>query len=130
MRRPSLILGLLGPLLLCACAPGQENGNLIYLQRTVIGFDAAASTAGNGGHILLGYDRQFVTIVPTRADGTAMSEVSCSEVRSKGLTDMTIEERLVTGQAAINYSGQFKADQAGTPFLGCFTGDTPVPGAE
>ncbi len=67
-------------LLATACNPS----NLYIAHDTVIGVNAAVNTERTSGRSVIGYDRDFVTVVPISvnvAEGKeAMAVLSCSEM--------------------------------------------------
>jgi hypothetical protein len=107
----------LGVLATAGCTT--EPTHLMHYQRTVMGFDAAVATQEASGHIILGYDRRMVSVVPkTTLSGKAqdaMSIISCTKAKS-GFTQVDFDERLATGEAAVNYAAGLKADPQSSSF--------------
>jgi hypothetical protein len=89
---------------LIACEPTQ----LYIAHNTVIGLDAAVSTEQTAGHLTIGYDRQFLALVPKsvpEAEGDAksreaMAALVCSELKVDGIFLTAYNEKLATGDAA------------------------------
>lgn len=112
MRRVTraVVLTLFG--LLQACA---NNTQLYTAQHTVVGVDASVSADMTKGHLLIGYDRNFVTITPRGVSGTqapdgtvrpaeeVMSALACSQLVVDGIFLTAYRERLATGNAAITF---------------------------
>ena len=105
--------------LVCLIGCSTEPTHLMHYQRTVIGFDAAVATQEASGHLILGYDRRMVAVVPkTTLEGQAvdaMSIISCTSART-GFRTVDFDERLATGEAAVNYAEGLVTDPQGTSF--------------
>ena len=89
--------------------------HLYIAHNTVVGVDAAVNTEQPRGHLLIGYDRQFVGYIPRSvrvesdtATGPekrdAMSAIACSRVEVTGLYLTQFTEYLATGPAAKRYA--------------------------
>ncbi len=110
---------------LTACATNSlAPSNLYTAHHTVVGVDAGVSTDMTQGHLLVGYDRRFATLAPRSApslsinqpngksDGQeVMSALSCSHLEIDGILLTRYQERLATGEAAVNFVKN--ADEAG-----------------
>jgi len=78
----------------------------------VVGLNAAMNTEQTAGHLKIGYDRTFVTVVPKsvplRGGGReAMAALSCSDLEVTGIFITGFREYLATGKAAMNYASLF-----------------------
>lgn len=123
---PQLRLGALGltALLVSACQPT----NLYVAHDTVVGVNAAVNTERTNGHLLIGYDRNFVTVIPKSvptADGgkEAMSALACSDIEVEGIFLSKFVESLATGQAAIALAKQRAEDpesESLDPIFDCY----------
>jgi len=121
MRTPILMTCLVTSFL-SACA---QTSHLAYYHKTVVGFNASASTQPTSGQILLGYDRRMIALVPkTQPDPgkpdayEAMSVISCVEARNRQVFSIDFEERLATGEAADNYAKNIERNKG--QFFRCF----------
>lgn len=118
---------------LCGCQPGQ----LYVAANTSIGVNASVNTARTAGHLQIGYDRQFATIVPRSVDLPAnatdtglatpsqgkeiMAVVSCSDVEIQGIFLTKFVESLATGRAARGFARRLADDQANAnSIFACF----------
>lgn len=115
------------PLTLCFTA-ACEPTNLYVAHQTVVGVNAAVNTEQTKGHLIVGYDRNFVTLVPKSvadpdnkstnvADGggkEAMSALSCSDLEVKGIYLTKFVEYLATGKAARTLAGEGRQSMKGT----------------
>lgn len=92
---------------LAAC----EANQLYVAHDTVIGINAAVNTQRTAGTLLIGYDRDFATLVPRSVEQVdesgnptgekdVMSSFSCSELKTSGIFLSAYRERLITGRAA------------------------------
>jgi len=84
---------------LCAgCLPASH---LVYVYEVAVGLDVACSTEGSG-HVVLGYDRDTFALVPQSEDGgKIMSLAAVSEVKASGLSEVTFNHFVATGDAAL-----------------------------
>ena len=93
---------------------GCEATNLHVVHHTVVGVNAAVSSDQTAGHVIVGYDRNFNTIIPksvkdSHGNGNeAMSALSCSEVEVDGIFLTKFQESLATGTAAIQFAQALK----------------------
>lgn len=102
---------------------------------TVLGVNARVSTDRQSGDLIIGYDRDFATIVPksvpvsdnghhSDAESTseesrdAMSALVCSEVRVSGIFLSGFTEAMATGEAAKKFAKQATAEEVGD-FFSC-----------
>jgi hypothetical protein len=100
--------------LLLAGLIGCSSSALYVANDTVIGINAAVNTQRTAGHIVVGYDRNFATLVPISVDdsGTsvaagrreAMSVISCSKLEIGNIFLKQFTENLLTGKAALKYA--------------------------
>jgi len=108
MRSHAWIAGLPALALLWGCEPTQ----LYVGATTVVGLNAAMNTEQTAGHLKIGYDRTFVTIVPKSVPAPeggreAMAALSCSDLEVTGIFITGFREYLATGRAAMNYAALF-----------------------
>lgn len=111
---------------LAGCADSRQ---LYIASRTVVGVNAAVNATQTAGHLLIGYDRVFVTNPPKSVtvpgkDGEreAMSVLSCSELVVDGIFLTGFREHLATGKAAIDFAAKIKDDAtAANDFFNCAT---------
>jgi len=106
-----LCLAALG--LTAACAPD----NLYVAHDTVVGVNARVSTDRQQGQLLVGYDRDFATIVPKSVDTgngsrDAMALLSCTELEVDGVYLSKYTDITASGAAAeaLGQSGNSGAD--------------------
>lgn len=112
--KPPVLLCLMLACLLAGCA---TPSHLVFHQSTSIGADASTNTNTGQVHFAVGYDRQTNTLIPktrtTNENGKpepeAMSVVSASEVKIKGLGLHEVTEQFATGKAARNLAQDPKA---------------------
>jgi hypothetical protein len=101
--------------LLSATISGCEATHLFVAHHTVVGVDAAIDTQMTRGHLVVGYDRNFLAIVPKTVETTtpgqrdAMSAIACNKVQVKGIVLTQFTEYLATGDAAKAYAEALKA---------------------
>jgi hypothetical protein len=100
-------VGLIAGLGLTACG----TANLYIAHDTVVGLNAVVDSQRTSGRLSIGYDRNFGTYVPAAVpaqDGSggkeAMSVVSCSELKVKGIWLSNFTEYLGTGEAAERFA--------------------------
>lgn len=118
-------------MLLCGCQPPT---NLYVAATTVVGVNAAVNTEQTAGHLKIGYDRDFVTVVPRSVavpghdqQREVMAALSCSEVEVTGIFLTGFKEYLATGQAARNYAQLYKIPSKPDPASAA--GGTTTPSA-
>lgn len=124
MLTRSVMLALLALPGLAACAPTQ----VYVVHRTVVGLDAATNLQQTNGHIILGYDRNFATIVPKSVPAEnggkeTMAVLSCSELEVSGIYLTGFTEHLATGQAARDFAKNLGDDTKTKGFFSCFKGN-------
>ncbi|MEP5730835.1 MAG: hypothetical protein ABJL67_15865 [Sulfitobacter sp.] len=90
-------------LLLCNCAPK----HLYVAHETVFGLNAKVNQGRQQGQLLLGYDRDFVTVIPTNvavpgkpSETDAMALVHCTRVEVEGIHLSGYSDFTATGDAA------------------------------
>jgi len=112
-------------LALAACADSNE---LYIVSRTVVGVNAAVNTAQTAGHLIVGYDRVFLTNPPKSVSPPngaadqrdAMAVLSCSELTVTGIYLTGFNEHLATGQVATDFAKNIKASpNSSDPFFQC-----------
>lgn len=105
---------------MCGCATPTPT-HLIFHQSTVLGVDASTSATQTGHtRIVVGYDRQTTAFIPKsrvdtnlnssasptpgaeRIENEAMSAVSLSTIKIRGIGQTEVHERFATGEAAKN----------------------------
>jgi hypothetical protein len=107
---------------------GCEANQLYLAYRTNVGINASVNPEMTEGSLVIGYRRNFATIVPkgvpmdgdaTRRD--AMSALVCSELVVKGIRLNSYIEYLATGDASKTFAQNLKggAGQA-DDFFGCY----------
>lgn len=98
MLRQQIALLVIVPAL-SACAAK----NLYVAHDTVIGVNGALNTNNGSGHLLVGYDRHFVGVIPKKGDsGEAMAVRACSTLKVKGIKLTRFDESLAIGAAALD----------------------------
>ena len=105
---------------------GCEATHLFVAHQTVVGVDAAVDTQMTKGHLVIGYDRNFVAIIPKSVDAgvsaqggpqrDAMSAVACHKVEVKGIALTQFTEYLATGEAAKTYAESLRRRTPGQLF--------------
>lgn len=102
---------------LAGCTPR----NLYVAHDTVLGVNASVNQARQKGQLVIGYDRDFATIIPTtvKIPGTenetdAMSLVNCTDLEIDGIFLNKYVDVIATGDAAVDLikSGNLDASQA------------------
>jgi len=87
--------------ILCGCTLQSEQ---VYVaSNTVLGIHGAVNTAQTAGHLVIGYDRKLVAVVPkmaTEGKSDAMSALNCTRLKIEGMKLTEFSERLATGDAA------------------------------
>ena len=114
------------PLALCTTA-ACEPTNLYVAHHTVVGVNAAVNTEQTKGHLIIGYDRNFVTLVPKSVDDPdgegkeAMSALSCSELKVEGIFLTKFVEYLATGEAGREFARKFAMEpEEGSKIFDCY----------
>lgn len=128
LRKPIAVLGLALIPLLAACDAKQ----LYMANQTVIGLNAAVDPEAGTGSLLIGYDRDFVALVPRSveqqeidaqgkvvldANGKprltghtdAMSALVCADVRFEKIWLRYYYEAMATGEAAKQFARRLSA---------------------
>ncbi len=87
------------------CLIGCSPDNLFVAHETVVGVNAKVSADRQQGQLVVGYDRDFVTIVPTTVDEDnggreAMALLSCTELAVEGIYLAQYTDITATGKAA------------------------------
>ncbi|MGZ2256319.1 hypothetical protein [Roseobacter sp. A03A-229] len=93
----------LAALFLCNCTPQ----NLYVAHESVVGLNAKVNQARQQGQLLFGYDRDFVTIIPTNVpvedneqETEAMALVHCTRLVADGIYLAEYRDFTATGKAA------------------------------
>ncbi|HBT02529.1 MAG TPA: hypothetical protein DEB47_22380 [Citreicella sp.] len=94
---------------LLAVSAGCGSPNLYVAHDTVVGLNAKVSADRQQGQLLLGYDRDFATVVPTGVEGTdgsrdAMALLSCSELEVEGIHLTQYTDVTASGEAARTFA--------------------------
>lgn len=124
MHSPGLRALALGSfLVLAACEPT----NLYVAHDTVVGVNAAVNTERTKGRLVIGYDRNFVTLVPKSVPDInggheAMAALSCSELKVDGIFLSKFIEYLTTGQAALAFAEKIGESGDAGEIFECFSG--------
>jgi hypothetical protein len=129
MLKPGLVLGLAAAAGVAGC---QDSSVLYVASHSVVGVNAAVNTAQTSGHLMIGYDRIFVTNPPKSVtiankpgERESMAVLSCSEVIVTGIFLTSFREHLATGQAATDFAGKIKSDPNNSnEFFKCSTAST------
>lgn len=99
------------PVFLSAC----EANNLYVAHETVVGLNAQVSQDRQQGRLVLGYDRDFITLVPKSVDRGANQDVmallSCSELEVSGIFLTRYVDVLASGEAAKIFAGELTDGQ-------------------
>jgi hypothetical protein len=112
-----------------ALLAGCEATHLYVAHSTVVGVDGAMSSDSASGHLTVGYDRNFVTIVPksvpiqpagmgadtgqgSGGPREAMAVLSCSEVQVSGIFLTGFSEYLATGKAGVDFAKRVGASDS------------------
>jgi hypothetical protein len=130
MRAVLCVLGLtLGTV---GCSP---NG-LYVASETVVGVHGRVNTEKTSGFVMIGYDRDFATIIPRSVDlpkaenadagltarergREVMSAMGCSELEVEGIFLTKFVESLATGRAARAYAKALKDGNTDGNFFSC-----------
>jgi hypothetical protein len=123
MRRAAIGIVLLAGPFLAACEPKQ----LYIAHNTVIGVDAAVNADRTAGQLMIGYDRQFVALVPKSVpeqgagseSREAMAALVCSKLEVDGIFLTEYSERLATGDAAVEASNTIAKDPKRMSIFDC-----------
>lgn len=98
-----------GSLVLLAFAGCGTPQHLIFHQNTILGVDVATTAESGSVHVTLGYDRQTTAFIPKtetlindKPEKEAMSAVSWSTIKIKGLGHYEVHEQFATGVSALN----------------------------
>jgi hypothetical protein len=130
MRWTTLILILLG---FSSALPACQPTHVFVTHQTVVGVDAAVNTQMTKGHLIIGYDRNFVALVPKSVAGAqgdpresepanardAMSVIACSNVKVDGIVLTQFTENMATGKAAKIYAKKLH-QYGGNQLFRCF----------
>ncbi|WP_299628868.1 hypothetical protein [uncultured Tateyamaria sp.] len=100
-----VVAGLVG-----ACAPQ----NLYVAHDTVVGVNAKVSADRQQGQLVVGYDRDFVTIVPTsveaaNGDRDAMALISCTDLEVQSIYLSKYTDITISGAAATAFGEQLNS---------------------
>jgi hypothetical protein len=109
---------------------GCEAKNLYVAHDTVIGINAKLSDTRQQGRLVIGYDRDFVTIIPKSVQGDekgekdAMASLGCNRVKLKGTQLIQYSDFVATGPAAIQLARKLNDT---TTVFDCKVTDAPAP---
>jgi hypothetical protein len=117
---------------LTACS---EPKQLYIVHNTIIGVDAVVNSDRSAGHLTIGYDRNFLALVPRSvpaqaASGSgqpdndakardAMAALVCSELEVDGIFLTAYNEKLATGAAANKAAEQIRDNPNRTSIFDC-----------
>ena len=110
MRR-TLVISALATLALTGC----EARNLYVAHDTVVGLNGRFSENRQAGKLVIGYDREFITLVPKGSDPTpddsnddrdVMSSLGCSYLETSGVSLTRYSDLVMTGKAAKNMAAK------------------------
>lgn len=102
-----------------ATLSGCATNNLYVAHDTVIGLNAKLSDTRQQGSLVIGYDRDYVTIIPksvTIPDGKggvkkdAMASLGCNRVQVQGAQLVEYRDFVITGDAAIALAKKLNGD--------------------
>lgn len=103
---------------------GCEANNLYVAHNTVIGVNASVSPDRQQGQLLIGYDRDFVTVIPKSVDKTVktgkkdvMALLNCTQVEVDGIFLSKYTDSIASGEAAILFARQLAQEQKPTTNL-------------
>ena len=114
---------------------GGCDANQLYMgSKTVVGVNAAVNPEQNKGWLVVGYDRNFVALIPRSADEKpepgeadtgkqdAMAALACSRLVVSGISIKYFKESIATGKAAQIFAEKLhEADpQTVKDFFDCF----------
>lgn len=92
--------------IVCMVSQGCEPTNLYVAHDVVVGVNAQVSPDRQEGRLIIGYDRDFVTIIPKSvqvdggSDRDVMSLLGCTELTVGGIFLSSYTDSLATGEAA------------------------------
>lgn len=93
--------------LLLGGLPGCEPSNLYVAHDIVFGLNAKVDQGRQQGQVVIGYDRDFATVIPTKVpvagpgdETDAMSLVHCTHVEVDGINLKSYRDYTATGKAA------------------------------
>ncbi|WP_306113976.1 MULTISPECIES: hypothetical protein [unclassified Roseovarius] len=87
--------------------PGCDTRNLYVAHDTVLGINAVVNQGRQKGQLVVGYDRDFATVIPKSVDPTstgekdAMALVNCTELEIDGIYLNAYSDVMITGDAAV-----------------------------
>ncbi|WP_139792877.1 hypothetical protein [Pseudophaeobacter leonis] len=108
--------------------------NLYVAHDTVLGINARLNKDRAAGKLVIGYDREFITIVPkgsrtepvtgeedqtstSNASRDVMSSLGCNYLEAEGPTLKRYSDMVITGEAAIKLAAKIKEEN--DKFLDC-----------
>ena len=102
------------PALICSCA---NPSHLVFVQSTVLGVDVAVSPETKNAKVVVGYDRQTDTIIPTskietaanQRENEALSVIGATKIDLVWFGHQKISENFATGIAAEHVAADPKA---------------------
>ncbi len=103
----------IGLFALCGC----EARNLYVAHETTVGLNGRFSQNRQSGKLVLGYDREFVTLVPKGTDPTpdddvddrdVMASLGCSYLQTNGVALTRYSDLVITGKAATDLAAKIK----------------------
>ena len=121
------LIGIVTPIAACFCAC--EANNLYVAHDTVLGVNAQVNPSRQQGRLVIGYDRDFATIIPqavaikdpSRAgEEDVMALLGCTELEVDGLFLTKYSDSLASGGAAIEFAKKVGTNAGqGRAFFAC-----------
>lgn len=98
---------------------GCEPRNLYVAHDSVVGLNAQVSPDRQQGQLIVGYDRDFVVVIPKSVEkggGTnkrdAMSLLNCTHLEVDGLFLTEYADSVASGEAAVKLAGRLTKDDS------------------
>jgi hypothetical protein len=92
-----------------------EASNLYVAHETVVGLNAQVSQDRQQGRLVLGYDRDFITLVPKSVgdddNKDVMALLSCTELEVSGIFLTRYVDVVASGEAAKTFAGKLTDGQ-------------------
>ena len=98
---------------LCGC----EASNLYVAHDAVVGVSAQVSADRQQGRLIIGYDRDFITIIPKSVDNAdakrdAMALLGCTRLKVGGIFLSEYTDVIASGEAAKRFAQKVNDDDA------------------
>jgi len=107
---------------ICVIAAGCAPQNLYVSHDVVVGVNAQLSADRQQGRLLVGYDRDFITIIPKSVEvpgeegREVMSLLGCTELTVDGIFISSFADTLASGEVAKKFAASLAED---TRFFDC-----------